>query len=118
MGLVLFKTVILCVLSVATFFILGSICGSTVKGLWALLTTGAVKEFLSPEGRLCLLMGGLFGILVMLTAFAPDMISIIARMIDPAHFGPPGEVSVVVYWLLFLFFFGNVVALGVLYKQR
>jgi hypothetical protein len=113
----LIRAVSLCFLTIIAFLAVGKVSGSTVKGLWRLLTTSSVKEFLTSEGRLCLLVGALFGIFLIFYAFTPDFLCYLARMIDPKYFAVPQEKPPVVVWLLFFYFFGNIVLIGTLYRK-
>lgn len=111
------KPLFLCALEIALLIVIGKVVGSTAKQIWNLLTTGAMKEFLSKEGRLCLCMGGLLGLIMLASVYAPDICRTLARSIDLALCEDPGDPPTFPIFLLFSFCLGNVALLGWLYRR-
>lgn len=112
------KASVLCLLSIIAVFAMGIAAHLSIKSIWNLLTSGATKEFLTPEGRVCALIGGLFGILLLLFLFMPDLVSYLARMIDPQSFSPPKEAPLTVLFLLCFYFVVNIITVGMFYKHN
>lgn len=107
----------LCLLTLLAIIISSYVVGVTIRGLWRLLTKGVVKEFLSSEGRFCLLMGGLFGIILIVMANAPQFLQFLARLIEPSAFQEPKGQEGLCIWLFFSYCIVNVVFLGHLFPK-
>lgn len=112
------NAIALCLLSIVAVVAIGLSTGATIKGIWKLLTEGAVREFLSPEGHVCAFLGALFGIFMLVLIYTPDIIGYLARMINPTSFAPPKEPPVVIIWLVFSYFVINIVLVGLLYRRK
>lgn len=109
------KAIVLCGLSLAVVVVIAILSGVTMKAFWGLLTKGSLKEFVSPEGRLCLLIGALFVLFLLLTMLTPNLIAFLARVIEPDSFSEPKDSAPVTIWLVFLYCLVNILMVGLLY---
>lgn len=112
------KVIFLALISVITVIAFSWVIGVKIKKLWKLAADGSMRELLTPEGRLCLLIGALFGSIILICVFTSELVPYIARMIDPQNFTYPKETPHIIFLLLFLYFIGNVIGVALLYRRN